>query len=375
MVPARVEKTTVLVGGYDASAVPVNKSRPYEFQVTGEVIRFRGFLQVFEDKEEENGEDDKNAKIPAKISEGMELTLLRPEGKQMFTMPPARYTESSLVKTLDQLGIGRPSTYAQIISTIIQRKYVEILEKKLHATDLGMTVNKILVENFPDIFNVEFTAFMEDELDKIASGDLTYLQAMEFFFQPFSKALEKANANRKDIKASIQEETGIKCEKCGRPMIIKWGRNGKFLACSGYPECKNTRPLEEDEPKETDHKCPKCGAPMVLKKGRYGDFLACSNYPKCKTTMAIPTGVKCPREGCDGDVVQKRSKRGKIFFGCSNYPKCDFATWDKPVAVTCPVCENNYLLEKNTKAKGRHFHCPSCKTTFNPEDIKNERSA
>ena len=364
MVPALIEKTSVIVTG-----------KPYQFQADGEVIRFRGFLQVFDDKEDENGSEDKPVNLPARLEEGMKLDLKEAKSKQLFTLPPARYTESSLVKILDQLGIGRPSTYAQIISTILQRTYVQTKEKKLHATDLGMTVNTILTSNFPDIFNVEFTAFMEMELDKIAEGDLSYLEAMEYFIEPFTLAMEKAHSNRQTIKASIQKESGEKCEKCGKPMLFKWGRNGKFLACSGFPECKNTMPLEEDKAKRTDHICPTCNSPMLLRKGKYGEFLACSKYPECKTTMAIPTGVKCPKENCDGDIVKKQSRRGKIFYGCSNYPKCDFATWDMPVDKPCPNCENKYLLEKNTQSRGHHFRCPKCKTTFNADEITHEDTA
>lgn len=364
MMPALIEKTAVVI-----------EDKPYLFQADGEVIRFRGFLQVFDDKEEELKPEDSPVNLPGRLEEGMKLTLKEPKSKQMFTQPPPRYTESSLVKTLDQLGIGRPSTYAQIISTILQRKYVEIVEKKLGATDLGMTVSQILVKNFPDIFNVEFTAFMETELDKIAEGQMTYLEAMDYFFEPFSKALTQANANRKNIKESIQEDSGEKCELCGRPMLVKWGRNGKFLACSGFPECKNTKPMSEDAPKETAHSCPTCGSPMLLRKGKFGEFLSCSRYPECKTTMPIPTGVKCPKDGCDGDIVQKQSRRGKIFYACTNYPKCDYASWDKPVSIPCPNCQNHFLLEKNTRSKGLHYRCPNCKQTFIKDELEHEETA
>jgi DNA topoisomerase-1 len=360
MTPAIIEKTKVSVLG-----------GAYLFQAEGEVVRFKGFLQEFDDKEE-NGNDGGPVNLPATMATGESVRIDKIDPEQKFTQPPARFTESSLVKILDQLNIGRPSTYAQIISTIIQRKYIEITEKKLHATELGMTVNKILLQFFPNIFNVEFTAFMEEELDKIANGNLGYTAALHDFYTPFSEALDKAQEERQNIKNAIQEDAGVECDKCGRPMLIKWSKNGRFLACSGFPDCRNTKPLVENEPKMTDHDCPTCGKKMAQKEGRYGQYLACSDYPNCKTTTPVPTGVSCPLDGCDGHIVQKQSRRGKVFFGCSNYPKCDFATWNKPMPVQCPNCGNAYLEEKNTKQKGLHYQCPSCKHKFAPDELAND---
>jgi DNA topoisomerase-1 len=234
----------------------------------------------------------------------------------------------------------------------------------LWATELGETVNKILINNFPDIFNVTFTAEMEDELDKIAAHKLKYEEVMHNFYMPFSASMEKMHTQREQIKSELQEETGTKCDLCGKPMIIRWGRNGRFMACSGYPECKNTRPINEDEiPQTSDILCEKCGNPMVYKVGRYGRFLACSNYPTCKNTRAIPLGVKCLKPGCGGDVIQRRSKKGKTFYGCSRYPNCDFVSWDKPVNKACTACGHPYLVEKYSKAQGNFLQCPECKTS------------
>jgi DNA topoisomerase-1 len=274
---------------------------------------------------------------------------------------------------LDKLGIGRPSTYAQIITTIIKRTYVEKKENKLGSTELGETVNTILIENFPNIFNVKFTAEMEGELDCIANKECDYAKVMNDFYKPFKEAMESVNSKREEIKSDLQEEAGVICDVCGKPMVIRWGRNGRFIACSGYPDCKNTKPLEEDElPKTSDEICNKCGKPMVYKVGRYGRFLACSDYPTCKNTKPIPLGIKCPRADCGGEVIERRSRRGKTFYGCSNYPKCDFVNWNKPVNKSCPACGNNYLVEKYTKAKGNFLQCPECKiieTTSREESI------
>lgn len=356
MQPAVFDKTIVEIQGDD-----------YLFQVEGEVQKFDGFLKLYNDTNGngENGSDE-NAQIPPGLEKDDNLKLLNIEPKQNFTKPPARFTESTLVKELDKLGIGRPSTYAQIITTILNRKYVEKIEKKLHATDLGETVNKILITNFPDIFNVKFTAEMEQELDKVAENEFKYEDIMRNFYTPFQAAMDSANEQKQQIKEDLQESTEEKCEKCGRAMVIKWGRNGKFLACSGFPECKNTKPLtEEEKPQETDEKCEKCGGNMVIKSGRFGRFMACSNYPTCKNTKPIPLGISCPK--CGSDVVARKTKKGRTFYGCSKYPDCDFVSWNKPVNQACPECKNNYLLEKYTQAKGNFLQCPECKITIAEE--------
>jgi DNA topoisomerase-1 len=362
MQEALFDKTVVDVGGNE-----------YLFRAEGETMVFDGYLKVYgATLEKENGEDNEPVTtIPAGLHKHEPLQLQDIDSKQNFTKPPARFMESSLVKELDRLGIGRPSTYAQIIYTILARKYVEKKENKLWATELGETVNKILVNNFPDIFNVTFTAEMEDELDKIAAHKLKYEEVMHNFYQPFTVSMQKAQTQREQIKSELQEETNTVCDLCGKPMIIRWGRNGRFMACSGYPDCKNTKPLNgEEEPRESNEVCEKCGNPMIYKIGRYGRFLACSDYPTCKNTKAIPLGIKCPKPGCGGDVIQRRSKKGKLFYGCSRYPNCDFVSWDKPVNSSCSSCGHPYLLEKYSKAKGNFLLCPECKTSS--VVIKNE---
>ncbi len=347
MAPAIVEKTSVLVG-----------ADIYEFKSDGEVMRFAGYTRAYKDEPEEQAD----AVLPAGLKENAACQLLELKAEQNFTKPAARFTESTLVKELDRLGIGRPSTYAQIVSTILQRKYVVLQERKLFATELGETVNRILVKSFPEIFTVSFTAQMEEELDKVARDELSYEEILHDFYTPFAKALEEVKAKKGEIKSELMEESGEICDKCGRPMIVRWGRNGRFLACSGFPECKNTKPLNgEKEVEQTDEKCPECGHTLVIKTGRYGKFLACSDYPTCKFTKPLGTGVRCPKEGCDGEIIQRQSKRGKIFYGCSNYPKCDFVSWDKPVNQPCPQCGNAYLVEKSSKKKGDFLFCPKCK--------------
>ncbi len=353
MEAAKLEQTTV-----DISA-----GKKYAFRTTGSVIVFRGFLQVYEDTKEETDrseEEATNVAVPPNLKEGQKLELLNLLPKQHFTKPPARYTESSLVKELDTLGIGRPSTYAIIISTLLQRKYVERNKRQLVPTELGKTVNNILVENFPDIFNVKFTAFMEEQLDQVESGKKKFLQVVSEFYKPFSHAVQKTEEKRAEIKEGLQQDTDETCPECGRKLIIRWGRNGQFVACTGYPDCRYTRPLKE-ETQEVEQTCDKCGRPMIVKTGRFGKFLACSGYPECKNTQPFTIGVPCPNEGCDGQIVERKTRRGKIFYGCSNYPKCDFASWAKPIARPCPECGNPYLVERYSKAKGQFVACPKCK--------------
>ncbi|HEX9859826.1 MAG TPA: topoisomerase DNA-binding C4 zinc finger domain-containing protein, partial [Nitrospirota bacterium] len=264
-------------------------------------------------------------------------------------------------------GIGRPSTYASILSTIVDREYVEKLQNAFHSTELGEVVNDLLVQSFPDLFNVEFTAKMEDELDGIEEGTIGWVDAVKDFYGPFEKALITAQKGMRNVKRE-ETPTDIACDKCGKMMVIKWGRNGKFLACPGYPDCRNTRELPDKDgeskpraaavPEVTDELCPKCGSPMVIKTGRFGKFLACSGYPACKTTKPISLGVPCPK-GCGGHLSERRTKRGKPFYGCTNYPKCDFATWNRPIPEKCPKCGSPYLEEKYTKKEGAMIVCPN----------------
>ncbi|PKK84878.1 MAG: type I DNA topoisomerase [candidate division Zixibacteria bacterium HGW-Zixibacteria-1] len=352
---------------YDTTTVDINAGK-YIFHAAAQALKFDGFLKVYQEaKENGNGNGSGNGEnglvdfIPD-IKEGDKLKLVELFPSQHFTKPPARYTQASLVKMLESEGIGRPSTYATIISTLLDRKYVEAKERRLFATELGQTVNKILVESFPTIFSVQFTAHMEDDLDQIETGKADWVDVIKEFYGPFDERLSKLSSMQKEIKESLTEATEDVCENCGSPMVIKWGRNGRFLACTAYPECKTTKPLNgAEEVVETDEKCEKCGSPMVVKSGRFGKFLACSAYPKCKSTKPLSTGVKCPKDGCGGNIVEKRSKKGKSFFGCSNYPKCDFVAWYKPATTPCPECRSPYMLEKVSQKRGAYLSCPDCK--------------
>jgi len=338
-------------------------------RVTGSVLKFPGFTVVYTEGRESNPNatevlDGENALPPLSIGEVLTLEGLDP--KQHFTQPPPRYNEALLIHDLEEKGIGRPSTYATIISTIQDRKYVEKREGRLYPTDLGNTVNDLLVENFPGVVNVEFTALMEQGLDQVEAGEKDWTEAIRKFYDPFAKNFEKAQTEMRDVKRE-EQATDIVCEKCGSAMVIKWGRFGRFLACSGYPECKNTKEFVEKEGAievvakevETDVPCKVCGKAMLNKTGRFGRFLACSGYPECKHTEPIPLGVPCPESGCGGDLTEKRSKKGKTFYACTNYPDCKFALWDRPVARACPQCKSPILIEKYNRNKGMKTLCPN----------------
>ena len=347
---------------FDVVTVDIEAGR-FTFRVTTQKLLFDGFLKLYHETKEpdENGNGDKVESLPALIEkEILKLNKLNPN--QAFTKPPPRFSEAMLVKELEANGIGRPSTYASIISTLKDRTYVESQERKLTPTELGNTVNKILVENLPDIFNVAFTANMEKDLDKIEEGAEDWVTVMRTFYDPFMATIGHLKGQEKKIKESMVETTEEKCEKCGSPMVIKWGRNGRFMACSAYPECKSTKPLPGEEAQiETNEKCEKCSSPMVVKVGRFGRFLACSAYPDCKSTKPITLGIDCPRDGCKGQITEKRTKGKKIFYGCSAYPKCDFASWDPPVKKPCPECKHPFMVQKTSKKKGDFLRCPQCK--------------
>lgn len=345
----------------------------YLFRATDSIPRFRGFLQVYDDVVEESEKEadaDPASKLPANLKAGERASLTNLFPNQHFTKPPGRFTESSLVKELEAKGIGRPSTYALIVDTILARKYVEQRDRRLYPTELGIAVNKILVKSFPHIFNVHFTAKMEEELDTIASGKSSYRQVMEDFYHPFMKSVDGVDKKAATIKKSLQESTSEVCELCGKPMIIKWGRNGRFMACSGYPSCKNTKPLPHEQ-EATKHatgmKCELCGGDMIVKGGRFGAFMGCSNYPACRNTKPLSIGVQCPK--CkDGYVIERKTKRKRVFYGCSRYPDCDFASWDKPVARACETCGNAYMVIKFTQTRGEYLFCPSCKAEVEREE-------
>ncbi len=339
---------------------------PYEFRSSSTHLDYEGFLAVYNNLKQE-GEDETSVSVLPNLAKGDNLNFKEVIPSQHFTKPPPRYTEAALVKELETQGIGRPSTYAQIINTIQARKYVINDKGKLIGTDLGRSVNKILVSNFPDIFNVEFTANMEDDLDKIESGEYEWHIVVNDFYKPFNESLEKLKRQSSELKKSLIEPTEESCEKCGKPMVIRWGRNGRFMACSGFPSCKNTHPLEGKETETTDEKCDKCGSSMEIKNGRYGRFLACSSYPNCKNIKPYSLGVKCPVESCNGEILEKKTKKGKLFYGCSLYPDCEFASWNKPVAENCPNCSSPALIESKD---GESYSCPRCKSKFDSMSIE-----
>jgi DNA topoisomerase-1 len=338
------------------------------FRANGNIVVFPGFTTVYSEVREEktNGRGDSSKESDAdeeentlpNLTEEERLNLVNLEPKQHFTQPPPRYNEALLIKELEEKGIGRPSTYATIISTIQDRKYVEKIEGRLKPSELGVVVNGLLVESFPELVNSEFTAKMEEDLDSIEEGEKKWNDTVKEFYTYFEKDLKRAQTEMRDVKRE-EIPTDIDCEQCQKKMVIKWGRNGRFLACPGYPECKTTHDfVEEGDGKirvvqkdiSTGEICEKCGKPMIIKVGRFGRFMACSGYPECKTTKALSIGVKCPRDGCNGNVTQRRSKRGRIFYGCSEYPKCDFAVWDRPVPKSCPQCHAPFLVEKVSRA-------------------------
>jgi len=344
---------------FDTISVDIQASK-YLFRSNSSKLKFDGFLKVYDEAKEENGNGQEEFPLP-ELTVGQLLKLLELLPEQHFTKPPARFTEASLIKEMESNGIGRPSTYATIISTLKHRKYVDSVQRRLTPTELGMTVNRILVQHFPEIFNIGFTAEMEEELDKIEEGEMKWHEVLSDFYQPFSEIVNRVSKKTKQIKESHQQDTEEICEKCGAPMVIKWGRNGRFLSCSNYPECKNAKPLnhKEDQALVKGAKCEKCGSEMVVKTGRFGRFLACSNYPECKNTKPLTLGIPCP-QGCGGEIAERRTRRGKVFYSCSNYPECKFSTWDKPVTEKCPQCQAKFLVEKHSKSKGDYLKCLSC---------------
>jgi DNA topoisomerase-1 len=370
MVPAVFDQT--------AFEIPV---RSAVFRATGQQIKFDGFMKVYIEGRDErafqaNGEDDQGDEDESRDNEGMlpdlakgeSLKLLSMDPKQHFTQPPPRYTQASLIKELDEKGIGRPSTYATIISNILDREYVIQDERRsLAPTELGFLVTDLLVESFPDILNVEFTAAMENELDKIEDGKEDWTQAMKRFYRSFARDLKKAESEMRDVKRQ-EVPTDIACDKCGAMMVVKWGRNGEFLACPRYPECKNTKNFTRNEKGkiqiaeeiEIHEICEACSRPMQLRWGKYGRFLGCSGYPECTNIRPlekpVDLGLKCP-ECREGNLQERKSRRGKVFYGCDRYPECKFASWHRPVAGPCPECGEPILVEKVTKRAGRTRYC------------------
>jgi DNA topoisomerase-1 len=328
------------------------------FKAYGQAIKFNGFMQVYIEQSDKPEDEDKieatNEIIPLGLEKNQQLLLDELKETQHFTKALPRFTESSLIKELESKGIGRPSTYSLIASTIIDRNYVSQRERKLFPTELGIKVNSILIKNFPNIFDVGFTAKMESELDQIALGENNYIQVLNDFYFPFSSTI-------KQVEVNIEK---IMCEKCGHEMDIKLGRFGKFLACNNYPECKNIKSLKEfsqksNEPEYTGESCTKCGSKTVIRIGKFGRFIGCEKYPECDFIKNITLNIKCPK-CADGEVIERRSKKGRIFYGCNKYPDCDFVSWNKPVVEPCPNGDSNYLEEKYSQKKGNFLKCPSC---------------
>ena len=411
IMPAVFDQTTVDI---DAQS----KSETFWFRVTGSVMKFDGFLRVYEESKEGKDEEDEELKhkLPA-LEAGQKLTLKELKPEQHFTEPPPRYNEASLVKELEERGIGRPSTYSAILSTIQERQYVQKLGGKFTPTEIGLVVTDLLVENFRDIFDIAYTARLEEELDNIEEGKEKWTDALAEFYKKFTKDLKYAEKHMENIKR-MEKPTDEKCERCGAPLVIKWGKHGsfyacstydkenkdtctftkenpinlpdldsadvqettqeeycencgrvmvlkrgrfgQFMACTGYPDCKTTRRLDQGKKVPDiplDEPCPKCGRNMMIRHGRFGEFTACSGYPECKYVKQNFIGVKCP-ECKDGDLVEKRARKGNTFYGCGNYPKCKFTSAHKPIAEKCTSCGSEYLVEKFLKA-GPVIACPN----------------
>jgi DNA topoisomerase-1 len=352
MNPAVFDQTTIDVAAGD-----------FLLRAQGSIMKFPGFTAVYtEGRDDNGGEGEQPGQLP-EVKKGERLKLLSVSTEQKFTEPPPRFTEATLVKELEEKGIGRPSTYAQILSTIQDRDYVKLETGRFHPTELGAIVTDLLVQNFPKVLDVEFTASLEDQLDKIEEGELQRTVMLQSFYGPFETDLEKARKQMRNIKAE-ETPTDIVCEKCGSAMVIKWGRNGRFIACSNYPACKNTKNFVQDEngkinkveSEVTDIVCSECGDKMVVKRGRFGSFLGCRRYPECRNTKPLSIGISCPEEGCAGELTEKRTRKGKVFFGCTRYPDCNFAIWDRPIAEKCPSCGAPFIVEKFGR-KGKTVSC------------------
>jgi DNA topoisomerase-1 len=348
---------------FDTTGVDITVG-PGVFRASGQVLTFAGFLAVYEE-DVDDAEDEDNAKLPL-LEEGEALPVDELTGEQHFTQPPPRYSEASLVKALEEFGIGRPSTYASIISTLKDREYVVLDKKRFVPTDTGDIVNKFLTEHFSQYVDYNFTAKLEDQLDDIASGERRWVPVMESFWKGFSKQItEKEGISRAEVTTESLDEA---CPKCSKPLAIKFGKRGRFIACTGYPECDYTRNMGESADAEPEtpeviegRTCPEDGGQLVIKKGPYGKFIGCANYPKCKHIEPLEkpkdTGVTCP-ECKTGTLIERKSRYGKLFYSCNTYPKCKYATWNPPVAEPCPKCGWPILTIKTTKRRGTEKVCP-----------------
>ena len=351
----------------DIQAVAKN-GKPYGFRANGSILRFDGFLVMWQ-SEEKSSEEADEVTLPD-LTEKSPVQGKGVKEEKHFTQPPPRYSESSLIKELEEKGIGRPSTYASILSTIQDRKYVEKRENRFYPTELGDLVTELLIQSFSEILDVKFTAQLEDQLDQIEEGKANWVKTLKDFYVPFEKELATASEKMRNIKRE-ETVTDLKCPKCDKPVILKWGKNGKFAACQGYPDCRFTSEYSvEDgqikliEQQVSEEKCPTCSAPMAVKTGRFGKFLACSTYPTCKTTKAITTGIECP-DCKNGELSEKRTRFGKVFYSCTKYPTCKYAMWDKPIkGRPCPQCKHPFLAEHFTKKEGASIRCPNKECGF-----------
>ena len=362
----------------DQKTILIQATDKYLFSVSGSTVKFPGYMTLYS---QNDGSKEKDIQTLPDVEQGARLKTLQIIPKQHFTKPPPRFSEASLVKELEKNGIGRPSTYASILSVIRDKGYVDLINRYFIPSELGFIVNDLLVSSFPDILNISFTAQMETNLDDVESGNLEEVQLLSDFYASFKKYLDDAKEQMVSVKG-VGVPTDLNCPACGKQLNIKIGRNGHIHACTGYPDCSYTSNYQRDEKgkisiieKIVDNTkvkdCIKCGKPMVQKEGRFGLFLACTGYPECKHTESVngeqnhkDIGVKCPEANCSGSIVEKKSKRGKIFYGCSRFPDCTFASWDRPVDKACPLCSSPYLVEKETKKEGKFLKCPSKECGF-----------
>jgi DNA topoisomerase-1 len=348
------------------------EQQQHVFRATGSTIASPGFMAVYlEGKDDSSDSEDKESFLPP-LAEGRPVPLNDIVNAQHFTEPPPRYSEASLVKTLEEHGIGRPSTYASIISTLQNRDYATLENKRFHPTDVGRIVNKFLTEHFTKYVDYDFTAKLEDDLDAVSRGEKDWIPLMSEFWNPFNTLIQEKDENvqRKDV---TQEALDENCPECGSPLSIRLGRNGRFIGCTHYPGCSYTRNLNDDqnetaEPEVVEGRtCPKCASPLVLKSGRYGKFIGCSAYPKCRhiepLEKPLDTEVACPK--CKkGSILKRKSRSNKIFYSCSEYPKCDYALWNAPVKESCPECNWPVLTIKETKRRGVEKVCPQKECSY-----------
>jgi DNA topoisomerase-1 len=372
MRPAIYDTTTIdfdLEGG----------GRRYRFRATGSVMKFDGFTRLYQVATEDGDHRvlDDLAPLPH-MEPDQTADVQSIESNQHFTQPPPRYTEASLVKALERRGIGRPSTYAQIISTIRHRKYVEMNRRRFAPTPLGETVATVLIRLFPDLFDVGFTSLMEQELDRIEEGEVHWRAVLEEFYAPFRQQLERGLENSGEILRSLMELSDEACPDCGKPLAVRWNRFGRFIGCTGYPDCTYTRSFDRadrPEPEPIGEECPECGGPLMLRTGRYGPFIGCGNHPGCSFTKPVTVpGITCPKCG-EGAVGEKRTRRGKTFWGCTRYPGCDWSVWDRPVPTGCPTCGAPFLLEKTTRKRGDFYTCLQCRSEMAPATVAAEAGA